>query len=132
MAFLFIYLSLICLSLAFFLTFHIFLILTNHTTNEVCKRKTVSNTCDLKQSEKRRHQKSKVRHLLVKESEEDKIRKNSFMFSVYNRGIFNNILEVLSAWLFGIYVFENAIDSLNFFALRIPFLDSDGELSSFH
>ena len=97
MAFLFIYLSLICLSLAFFLTFHIFLILTNRTTNEVCKRKTVSNTCDLKQSEKRRHQKSKVRHLLVKESEEDKIRKNSFMFSVYNRGIFNNILEVLSA-----------------------------------
>ena len=45
-----------------------------------------------------------MRHLSVKESGEGKIEKNSFMFSVYNRGIFNNILEVLSAWLFGIFV----------------------------
>ena len=97
MAFLFIYLALICFSLAIFLTFHVFLILTNRTTNEVCKRRTVYNICDSKQSEKRRHQRSKVRHLSVKESGKGKIRENSFIFGVYNRGIFTNILEVLSA-----------------------------------
>lgn len=86
----------------------------------MCKRRTVYNTCDSKQIVKRRHQRSKVRHLSVKESGDGKKRKNSFIFGVYDRGIFTNILEVLSAWLFGMYIFENAIDSFKFIALGFP------------
>lgn len=99
MSFLFMYLFLLFIVLGCFFCFHLFLLLTNKTTNEICKQKkteeTSSDTNYAKKMVKRN--KTNLRNKICSKTE-NKVHVNygRSMFKTYNRGVLLNILEVFS------------------------------------
>ena len=114
MSFLLMYLILLFIALGCFLCFHIFLVVTNRTTNEICKsRKTNSVIDDVKddtantivggRSTKVIKSKSRIlNHKLrnksvdVRSSSKHLKRTQGFMFGAYSRGVLKNIWEVVT------------------------------------